>query len=67
MDMFALDITDLHNDIPVPGEMVEVLGPHVSVDDQADPAGTIGYEILTSLKGRYARTYIDSSAGSAGV
>jgi alanine racemase len=60
MDMFAIDITDLQNDIPLPGEMVEVLGPHVSVDDQADPAGTIGYEILTSLKGRYPRTYVDS-------
>ena len=62
MDMCAIDITDLANDIPVPGEMVEMLGSHVSVDDQADPAGTIGYEILTSLKGRYSRTYIDSSA-----
>jgi alanine racemase len=60
MDMFAIDITDLQNDIPLPGEMVEVLGLHVSVDDQADPAGTIGYEILTSLKGRYPRTYVDS-------
>jgi alanine racemase len=61
MDMCEVDITDLQNDIPIPGEMVEVLGPHVSVDDQADPAGTIGYEMLTSLKGRYNRTYIDST------
>lgn len=65
MDLIEFDITDLGNDIPVPGEMVELLGAHVSVDDQADPAGTIGYEILTSLKGRYSRTYIDSSAQSA--
>ncbi|MEO8756586.1 MAG: alanine racemase C-terminal domain-containing protein, partial [Devosia sp.] len=65
MDMFELDITDLQNDIPVPGEMVEVLGKNVSIDDQADPAGTIGYEILTSLKGRYPRSYIDSSADEA--
>jgi alanine racemase len=64
MDMFALDVTDLQNDIPAPGEMVEVLGPHVTVDDQADPAGTIGYEILTSLKGRYPRSYIDSREGA---
>jgi alanine racemase len=61
MDMCEVDITDLGNDIPLPGEMVEILGTHVSVDDQAEPAGTIGYEILTSLKGRYPRTYIDSS------
>ncbi|WP_298800853.1 alanine racemase [uncultured Devosia sp.] len=65
MDMCAIDITDLGDDIPVPGEMVELLGPHVSVDDQADPAGTIGYEILTALKGRYSRTYVDSSAQPA--
>jgi alanine racemase len=65
MDMIAVDITDLQSDIPVPGEMVEILGPHVSVDDQADPGGTIGYEILTSLKGRYARTYVDTSAQQA--
>ena len=62
MDMLAVDITDLGNDIPLPGEMVEVLGPHVSIDDQADPAGTIGYEFLTSLKGRYPRTYVNSAA-----
>ena len=61
MDMFAVDITDLGNDVPVPGEMVEVLGPNVTVDDQADPAGTIGYEILTSLKGRYPRTYVNAA------
>ena len=61
MDMFAIDITDLGNDIPIPGEMVEVLGPNVSVDDQAAPAGTIGYEILTSLKGRYPRTYVSAA------
>jgi alanine racemase len=62
MDMFAIDITDLGSDVPAPGEMVEVLGPNVSVDDQADPAGTIGYEILTSLKGRYTRNYVNSAA-----
>ncbi|MEO6014540.1 MAG: alanine racemase [Devosia sp.] len=61
MDLIAVDLTDLGNDSPIPGEMVEILGPHVSVDDQADPAGTIGYEFLTSLKGRYTRNYVDSS------
>jgi alanine racemase len=61
MDMFEVDITDLGTDVPLPGEMVEVLGPNVTVDDQADPAGTIGYEFLTSLKGRYSRTYVNSA------
>jgi len=61
MDMVIVDLTDLQNDIPLPGEMVEMLGPHISVDDQADPAGTLGYEILTSLKGRYSRNYVNSA------
>ncbi len=65
MDMFEVDITELGNDIPLPGEMVEVLGPHVSIDDQAEPAGTIGYEFLTGLKGRYPRRYVNSAAEQA--
>lgn len=36
----------------------EILGPNISVDDQGDWGGTIGYEFLTSLKGRYTRNYI---------
>jgi alanine racemase len=66
MDMFAVDITDLGDNAPPPGEMVEVLGPNVTVDDQADPAGTIGYEILTSLKGRYPRTYVNTAEEQPG-
>lgn len=57
MDLVALDVTSFGHNGPVPGEMVEVLGPNVTIDDLADAAGTIGYEILTSLKGRYNRTY----------
>ena len=33
---------------------------HQTVDDLAEAAGTIGYEILTSLGARYARRYKDS-------
>lgn len=59
MDLTVVDITDLAHDLPLPGELAEVLGPNVTVDDQADLAGTIGYEILTSLRlGRYSRHYV---------
>lgn len=58
MDLTAIDVTDLGPNGPVPGEMVEILGPNVSVDDIADAAGTIGYEILTDLQGRYRRSYV---------
>ncbi|MEO6395247.1 MAG: hypothetical protein ABIO40_04995 [Devosia sp.] len=32
---------------------------------RADPGNSIGYEILTSLKGRYTRSYVDSYEGEA--
>ncbi len=62
MDMFDVDITDLGNDLPLPGEMVEVLGPIVSVDDQADPAGTIGYEFLDEPQRPVLRGPMSNSA-----
>ncbi|SEO52129.1 alanine racemase [Salinihabitans flavidus] len=53
MDLIAVDVTHLDAD---PAE-VELLGTHQGVDDLAGWAGTIGYEILTSLGGRYTRRY----------
>ena len=44
--------------IPRPGEMLEVIGPHQDADTLAAAAGTIGYEILTSLGRRYHRNYV---------
>ncbi|MDJ0859319.1 MAG: alanine racemase [Dinoroseobacter sp.] len=54
MDLITVDITDL-NVVP---DALDILCPAQSVDTLADAAGTIGYEILTSLGGRYARTYL---------
>lgn len=39
------------------GDWVEILGPHQDADALAAQAGTIGYEILTSLGNRYQRNY----------
>ncbi len=65
MDLVAVDVTDFGDRIPRPGDMAEVLGKTITVDHQADPAGTIGYEILTSLKGRYRRTYVSPATDGA--
>lgn len=62
MDVVALDVTAFGLNGPVAGDMVEVLGPNVTIDDLADAGGTIGYEILTNLKGRYHRQYIGGAA-----
>jgi alanine racemase len=55
MDLIALDVTD----VPTAGrgDWAELFGANIAVDDVADRAGTIGYELLTGLGARYARTY----------
>lgn len=39
------------------GDWAEILGSEQTVDDVARQMGTIGYEVLTNLGSRYARTY----------
>ncbi len=53
MDLITVDVTELA-DVP---SHLEILNEHQTVDDLAAAAGTIGYEILTSLGGRYERDY----------
>ena len=53
MDLITVDVTAVKQ---VP-EHLELLGPHQGIDTVADAVGTIGYEILTSLGSRYARSY----------
>jgi len=37
--------------------MVELIGPNSRIDDVAQSAGTIAYELLTRLGNRYKRHY----------
>lgn len=53
MDLVTVDVTDL----PGPPARMDLICPAQSVDRLAEYAGTIGYEILTSLGGRYDRIY----------
>lgn len=62
MDLITADITDL----PQVPRHLDILGPHQGVDQLADVAGTIGYEILTSLGPRYARRYLEQRHGVSG-
>jgi alanine racemase len=41
------------------GDPVTLIGDGIDVDEVGRRAGTIGYEILTGLGNRYARTYIE--------
>ncbi len=58
MDLVTISLDNIpEGERPQEGDMMEVLGPHQSADDLAKAAGTIGYEILTSLGARYRRVY----------
>lgn len=54
MDLLTVDITDLDQE----PEYLEILNQRQTVDMLAQAAGTIGYEILTSLGERYIRHYV---------
>jgi len=57
MDLTTFDVSALPEGAVREGSLVELFGPSQSVDDLAEQAGTIGYEILTALGARYLRSY----------
>ncbi len=54
MGLTTLDITETRDDIEV-GSMVEFLGGHAHLEEQAIAAGTLGYELVTGLGHRVER------------
>jgi alanine racemase len=57
MDSITVDVTALGDGAPAAGEFVDVIGDRHDQDALAEEAGTIGYEVLTSLGARYHRVY----------
>lgn len=57
MDTITLDVTDVEPQHLVPGAYVDLISAEQTIDAVAALAGTIGYEILTSLGNRYQREY----------
>ena len=57
MDLITLDVTQVPTESLHPGALVDLIQPDDGLDRLAEEAGTIGYEILTSLGRRYRRVY----------
>ncbi|MDG4650021.1 alanine racemase [Roseibacterium sp. SDUM158017] len=57
MDLLTVDVTAL-DEVP---DALDILCPAQGVDALAEAAGTIGYEILTSLGARHARRFASAS------
>jgi alanine racemase len=60
MDLITLDATAATG--LMAGDMVELIGSDYDINALASDAGTIPYEILTSLGRRYRRCYLDDGA-----
>ena len=57
MDLLAIDVTDLPDGTVRRGDLATLIGGELTLDEVARAAGTIGYELLTSLGRRYHRDY----------
>jgi len=57
MDLLSLDVTDAPTKLAIPGAWVSLIGGGIPLDEVAEAAGSIGYEILTALGPRYRRVY----------
>jgi alanine racemase len=64
MDLMTLDVTALGRAGCAVGDEAEIIGPHVSLEEVAEAAGTVGYEILTQLSSRLSRHYLGADASS---
>ncbi len=57
MDLTMFDVTDLGEAEIGAGSWIELFGPTISLEEAAQAAGTISYEMLTSLGRRHTRRY----------
>jgi alanine racemase len=57
MDLLSIDVSDVPSQFVHPGAVVDLVGPHYTVDELARDSGTIGYEVLTRLGPRLPRIY----------
>ena len=57
MDLSVFDVTAIEERALGPDAVIDLIGPHSTIDQLAQKAGTIGYEILTALGPRLQRNY----------
>lgn len=62
MDLTTFDISAVPHNAIGTGDDIDMICEHHTIDDLAEEAGTIGYEILTALGQRYAREYAGGEA-----
>ncbi len=58
MDLITLDVSGVPDELVQPGCLVDLIGPDISLEEVAELAGTINYEILTRLGQRARRRFL---------
>jgi alanine racemase len=66
MDLVTLDVSSVPDQLVRPGRMVDLIGPEISLEEVAERAGTINYEILTRLGQRARRKFLGGPKGKGG-
>ncbi len=63
MDLVTVDVTDTPRPV-ARGDLVEIVGPLISLEAAGADARTIGYEMLIRLGRRFERIYVASGVGT---
>ncbi len=63
MDLMAVDVTDLPVSAVRREQMVTLVGEGLPIDEVAEQAGTISYELLTRLGSRFHRVWKAAPSG----
>ena len=58
MDLIMVDVSALPDEATKPGTLVDLISPRVPLEEVAERAGTLNYEILTGLGQRARRHYL---------
>ena len=61
MDFTMFDVTEVPDSVLDTAEWIELFGKNIALDDAARAAGTIGYELLTSLGRRYCKEIVPNA------
>jgi alanine racemase len=61
MDLLTIDVSGVEGRPVCAGDEVELFGGAVSIDEIAEAADTISYELLTRLGRRVERRYVDDA------
>jgi alanine racemase len=56
MDLTMLDVTEVPG--VEPGDIAEIFGTHIAVEEVAEKVGTISYEVLCNVGKRVPRVYV---------